>query len=72
MKHNYTKNELLFARNFYLRISFLLQFYSTIWLTHLFLIVIPSMLKAALKKFQRPSSLFYLIVLNFIKTAIDL
>ena len=30
------------------------------------------MLKAALKKFQRPSSLFYLIVLNFIKTAIDL
>ena len=81
-KQNYTKNEHfiqqwsvfgLFGRNFDFWISYLLQVYGTAYfLTHLFLIIVPSMLKATLKKF--PATQFFILfyVLNFNKTAIYL
>ena len=77
MKQNDTKNEHftqqwsvlgLFARNSNFWISFLLQVCDTfLLLTHLFLINVPSMLKADLNNFRRLSSFFYLMLSNLIK-----
>ena len=58
----------LFARTFNFWISFLLQVCDTFMsLTNLFLIIVPSMLKADLSNFQRLSSLFYLMFWILIK-----
>ena len=71
IKQNYTKNEHfiqqwsihgMLGRNFDFWISYLLQVHGTVYfLTHLFLIIVPSMLTAVLKNFHWISSLFYLM-----------
>ena len=71
IKQNYTKNEHfiqqwsvlgLFARNVDFWFSFLFHVCDTVkFLTHLFLIIVTSMLKADLNHFQWLSSLFHLM-----------